>query len=134
MPRLPRIWIILLWVSRAYLAVLALSVAIWFALPSFEHARDSGVACFWTDALVFYVKCEGFTGDSALQFILNVPLQMLYLPFFGLYSITDPTASMKTGLYMLSLGLLYWIAPLFLVARMVVDRIERRRLTHAVPS
>ena len=92
------------------------------------------MACYWTDALVFYVKCEEFAGHSAVQFILNVPLQMLYLPMFGLYGIADPAASMTNVLLMLGLATVYWIPLLYLVAYVVAVRLDRKRSTRAAQA
>jgi hypothetical protein len=127
MSHLARLWKLWLSLSGIYLVMLVLSIGLWFALPAFDQARNLRVACYWTDALVFYVKCQGFAGHDAVQFILNLPFQMLYSPMFGLYGMSDPSAPIESVLYLLGMTALLWAPPLSLLSFWVARYIKRRR-------
>jgi len=74
--------------SVAYLVTLFITVLLSvFAIPRFEDVGHIEQGCYLTDAMLPYVECRGFLGHSIVKFIFNLPLQLLYLPVFGVISI-----------------------------------------------
>ena len=99
------------WISWVYVGAIALVISAWFLVPSYAQGRASGAACYWTDALVLYVKCE----SSIAQGFLNFPLQLVYAPMFGLVALFDSLAGVPYGMLLLGEAALLW-APLFYLA------------------
>ena len=107
-----RIW--LLRVSCAYLLVVVAVIATWFFIPSFGEGRASAAACYWTDALVPGVKCV----STSLQYLLNLPGMLLYLPTFGLVALFDSGAGVPYGLLLLAVSALLWAPLIYLTWRL----------------
>jgi hypothetical protein len=105
----------LFWISCICVVMLAVCVAIWFMLPSFEHARNSVSACYWTNALVVYVECRGFSGHATIQGALNLPLLMFYFPIFGVVILSGDPSSMIIGVSMFVLGVSMWLPPVYVL-------------------
>mgnify|MGYP001596991057 FL=1 len=120
----------LLWISCICVAMLAVCLAIWLMLPSFEHARNSETACYWTDALVVYIECRGFSGHATIQGALNLPLLMFYYPIFGIIPILsgDPSA-MIVGVSTFVLGVSLWLPPIYVLWYLLARRRKRRELS-----
>lgn len=76
-------WRIGKYVFFAYLILVPVALVARMFVPDFspgDHSRTEPI-CFWTNALVGYVKCSGFTGSGALAALLNVPyFVLLYAP------------------------------------------------------
>jgi hypothetical protein len=58
-------------------------------IPNFEEVGHLQVGCYRTDALWFYVKCQGFVGSGAAAFVLTLPyllwpLLLVLNPFLAL--------------------------------------------------
>jgi hypothetical protein len=104
-----RVW--LFRISCVYLLILAAVIAMWFFIPSFGEGRASGATCYWTDALVPGVKCVAMP----LQYFLNLPGMLLYLPMFGLMALFDSVAAIPYGLLLLAVSAVLW-APLVYLA------------------
>ena len=74
------------WLARLALltwpvALVGLTLTIWL-LPDFEHRGSVG--CFWTDAMLPYVRCHGTEYDEGLGYVLGYPLYWLF--FFWAYA------------------------------------------------
>ncbi len=71
-------WLML--VSTAIWIVFLISIMVntlW--TPTFEEVGHLQIGCYKTDALWFYVKCQGFTLAEVVGFLLTIP----YLLWFG---------------------------------------------------
>lgn len=120
---------VLFWVGVTYLGALVVCVGVGTMLPSFEQARNSVMACYWTDALVVYVDCRGFgAAEGFVKGALNFPLQMIYQPMFGLYVLSEPSAPMGVGVVMLTQAILLW-APLIYILWYLLATVPLRRNT-----
>jgi hypothetical protein len=111
-----RVLRVLFWVGVIYLGALVVCVGVGTMLPSPLHPpRNSAMACYWTDALVIYVDCQGFgAAEGFVKGALNFPLQLVYRPMFGLYSTSEPSAPIGVGVLMLAQSILLW-APLIYI-------------------
>jgi hypothetical protein len=70
-------------------AVLIIVFAFSFFLPTFDQVGHLQNGCYWTDALVILVRCEGFWAHQVAAYILNLPLNLVYVPMFGLAGISE---------------------------------------------
>jgi hypothetical protein len=66
-----------------YLAVVLTALVALPFLPSFQNAGHLERGCYWTDALVGFVVCEGFAGRGVAETLLNLPLRLLYMPMLS---------------------------------------------------
>jgi hypothetical protein len=110
-----RVW--LFRISCSYVLVLAAVIAVWFFIPSFSEDRASGAACYWTDALVPGVECVSIP----LQYFLNLPGLLVYLPMFGLMALFDSVAAIPYGVLLLGVSAVLW-APLIYLAWRLFER------------
>lgn len=102
--------------SVSYVCVIALSVVVFVFLPTFEEVGDLEKGCYVTDALVAGAKCRGFIGSAIIQFAINLPLSLIYMPLFGLAGILN--LELK-ALGITALGIALWL-PLIYLARYVL--------------
>lgn len=71
-------------ISSAYILLLLIAVVLMVTvIPRFEDVGHLEQGCYFADAMVSYVQCRGFFGQSIVKFILNMPYQLIYLPMFG---------------------------------------------------
>lgn len=96
------------WMVLGYGLLAASFVMAWIALPRF-NPHTSG--CFFTEGMVPYIVCQGFTGAPVVAWLLNFPYSFWYWPMFALYHLTE--GEQGKGL-MLLLGTLLIYAPIIL--------------------
>ena len=73
--------------SVVYLITLLISVLLTcFVIPNFEDVGHLKQGCYLTNAMLPYIECREFIGYSIAKFVFNLPLQLLYLPVFGVIS------------------------------------------------
>ena len=78
-------WKIIQKISLTYLVVLAVALLCEiFISSSVEHGHkpESYIGCYPYDAMLIGYKCIGFTGSEAIEFLVNLPLNMIYTLFF----------------------------------------------------
>ncbi len=64
----------LLMISLAlWLLLLAATAANTFLIPHFSEVGDLKRGCYRTDALFFYVECNGFAYDDVMGLMLTLP-------------------------------------------------------------
>ena len=64
-------------ISSALWAITLIAIAvntIW--TPTFAEVGHLSRGCYVTDALWFYVRCDGFFGSSLVGFLLTLPYQL----------------------------------------------------------
>ena len=112
----------LFWISWGYVGVLVLLVSSWSLVPSYAQGRASRATCYWTDALMPYVKCD----LAIAQGFLNFPLQLVYAPMFGLIALFDSLAAVPYGLLLLAEAVLLWAPLMYLAWYLLLGREARR--------
>ena len=112
----PPVTRVLVRLSVSYVCVIALSIVVFAFLPTFEEVGHLEKGCYVTDALVVGAKCRGFIGSGIIEFAINLPLSLIYLPLFGFAGVLtlEPKALGATAL-----GIALWL-PLIYLARYVL--------------
>ena len=68
-------------VCAAYGLVALLGMFASFLLPKFGEAKHLDHACYWSDAMLPYVKCVGWPQSMHVDIVLNLWMYFLYWPF-----------------------------------------------------
>ena len=109
----PRVRKWLVYLSLFYVAIIAVDVVlIATVFPHFKEIRPiqpDFQGCFLTSALVGYVECQGFFASELVQWIVNLPLSLLYYPLFGVMALA------RGIVWLLFLAVLVWLPILFLI-------------------
>ena len=108
---------IIKYISFIYIAVLLCCVLLLFVLES--ERLETG--CYISNALVAGAKCNGFYGSNIVSFIINMPLNLIYAPIFGIASLFQSPFYMS-GLYTLLTGFLLWLPIVFLI----IDKLHNK--------
>ena len=69
-----------------YLALVILSFLTSFLanFPSFEEVGHLQEGCYWTNALVSYIECNGLLANNQIEFFLNYWMWWIYIIMFSL--------------------------------------------------
>ena len=89
-------------------AALVADIVIAITMP---YGGRTGAGCYFTDAMVVGVKCQGFAGADAIAQFLNWPLMLVYAPIFAFSSLGGliPTV-------------LLWLPPMYLLVSLLRRR------------
>ena len=77
------------YLSCVYLATLVVASIASLFLPTFDQVGHLNQGCYWTDALVIFVKCQGFGGSEIAAWLFNLPLNLFYVPMFGVVGVLE---------------------------------------------
>jgi hypothetical protein len=78
-------WKIIQKISLIYLVLLAVAIlcAIYISTTvEHGHKPESYIGCYAYDAMLIGYKCVGFSGSEIIEFLVNLPLNMIYALFF----------------------------------------------------
>jgi hypothetical protein len=96
--------------SLAYIAVLVIA----FVSLFFLNSESMGIGCYITDKFVIGAMCEGFREAEVVQFILNMPLLLLYAPLLGMLGLFEGPSRLHY-VYLLLMGIALWLPIVFLL-------------------
>ena len=71
-------------ISYLYVCLLIISFLTSFILqfPSFDDVGHLKKGCYWTDALVPFIECNGLIANYQIKFFLNYWMSMIWYPLF----------------------------------------------------
>lgn len=102
--------------SGAYILIVVVIYASSLFLPAFRNVGHLERGCYWTDALIVYVECTGIPAAQALEYAINLPLNLLYLPSFGLVGLFD---GYWVALLTLLHGVILWLPVVYFLWRLL---------------
>lgn len=126
--RFSAIGALIYWCAVGYTALLFAGILVGILVAMTTEYGDKSIrGCYFDDALIYGVHCQGFFGSSAVSALLNFALQVVQ---FSAISLSSPISA--------PIALVLWAPPLYVLYRQI-QRLRQRKqraseVHHNTPS